>query len=117
MNSSSLGALPPCPRDFYRIPRQKDGSARQINEKARPPLIPPLIGARCCVPAVPYPPLRSFQVDHRNPLGIIIKNARTPLTSCLTQGFISKRIFFGRNLDIQDQNARLAHENATTPPI
>jgi hypothetical protein len=50
-----------------------------------------------CVPAVPYPPLRSFQSGLYQPRRAIIfqPTAITPLTSCLTPG-----VQFSRFVDL-----------------
>ncbi len=82
--SSSWGRRPQTP-GIYRIPaRMTERGGRSLHLRS----FRPLSRRSGCVPAVPYPPLRSFQSGSPQPRRAIIyqRTAITPLTSCLTPG-------------------------------
>jgi len=83
MHPLNWGRCPQTP-GIYRL------LARMITEAARCRLRPfRLLSRRSgCVPAVPYPPLRSFQSGLLQPRRAMIyqRTATTPLTRCLTPG-------------------------------
>jgi hypothetical protein len=81
--SLQLGALPPNPGIYRILARMSYGGGLHRLRPFR------LLSRRSgCVPAVPYPPLRSFQSGLLQPRRAIIfcRTAITPLTSCLTPG-------------------------------
>ena len=82
--SSSWWRCPQTP-GIYRIPaRMTDSGGRSLDLRS----FRPLSRRSGCVPAVPYPPLRSFQSGLPQPRRAMIfqRTATTPLTSCLTPG-------------------------------
>src|SRR5712664_3614703 len=84
MKSSSWGRRPQTP-GIYRIPaRMTERGGRSLHLRS----FRPLSRRSGCVPAVPYPPLRSSQSGLLQPRRAMIyqRTAITPLTSCLTPG-------------------------------
>jgi hypothetical protein len=82
--SSSWGRCPHTP-GIYRIPaRMTERGGRSLGLRS----FRPLSRRSGCVPAVPYPPLRSFQSGLLQPRRAMIyqRTATAPLTSCLTPG-------------------------------
>jgi hypothetical protein len=82
--SSSWGRCPQTP-GIYRFPaRMKARGGRSLDLRS----FRPLSRRSGCVPAVPYPPLRSFQSGffQRCRAMIFQPTAPTPLTRCLTPG-------------------------------
>jgi hypothetical protein len=82
--SSSWGRCPHTPGIYRIFARMTERGGRSLGLRSFQ-----LLSQRSgCVPAVPYPPLRSFQSGLLQPRRAMIsqRTAITPLTSCLTPG-------------------------------
>jgi hypothetical protein len=89
--SSSWGRCPQ-PPGIYRIPaRMTERGGRSLGLRS----FRQLSRRSGCVPAVPYPPLMSFQSGLLQPRRAMIyqRTAITPLTSCLTPGIQFKPLY------------------------
>ena len=89
--SSSWGRCPQTPGIYRIAARMTERGGRSFGLRS----FRPLSRRSGCVPAVPYPPLRSFQSGLLQPRRAMIyqRTAITPLTSCLTPGVQFRKAF------------------------